>query len=95
MSVEISRLLGPTFEKNASAFGTTKIKLKITPVQNKIVTKKVFEKIASFSDLYNPGAIKLRICQINIGSETKKAIKSTSFKGIKNGDVTSIAIRVF
>ena len=32
MSVEISRLLGPTVEKNASAFGTTKNKQKITPV---------------------------------------------------------------
>ena len=39
--------------------------------------------------------MKFRICQRNIGSETKKAINSTSFKGIKNGEVTSIAIRVF
>ena len=66
-----------------------KLKLQFSQAKN------VFEKIASFSDLYNPGAIKLRICQRNIGSETKKAINSTSFKGIKNGEVTSIAIRVF
>ena len=32
VSEEISRLLGPTDEKNASAFGTTMIKQKITPV---------------------------------------------------------------
>lgn len=45
-----------------------------------------------FSDLYKPGAMKPQICAKMTGMAKKTARTIDSLKGVKKGDVTSVAI---